>query len=115
MAIAFCGGSSPDITWRIDYDDVAHTVTAISSGIGRATVVVEQTDGKRAKVTFAASGEQLPPIAVPSDIEATVNVTRAATLGTDLVVNNVTLKPTAPSKPGGSGGFVVVCAYYQNP
>src|SRR6478735_3081850 len=103
MAIATCGGSTPALTWKIDYDDVAHSVTATSSGTGRATVVVEQANGKRAKVTFTEQGG-LPALTVPADIQATVDVTRAVTIGTDQTINGVTLKPNPPSKAGGQGG-----------
>lgn len=119
MAISTVGGSSANgsanggFDWHVDYDDVAHTATAFSAGVGRCTVVVAQSNGQRAKITFAASGDQRPVVAVPADIEATVNVTRAVVIGTPLVVSPVTLKPFPPVKPGGVGGFEMVCEYYQ--
>lgn len=119
MAISTVGGSSAGgaagggFEWRVDYDDVAHSATATSAGVGRCTVVCEQADGRRAKITFAVAGEQRPPVTVPADIEATVNITRAVTIGTPLTISPVTLKPFPPVKAGGVGGFLMVCEYWQ--
>jgi hypothetical protein len=114
MSIATCSGSSNGgaagggFEWTGEYDDVANTVTIDSAGVGMDSVVLEQSDGRRARVNFAASGDarQLPP--VPAAIQTTVNVTRAVVIGQQLVITGVTLKPIPPSKPGGVGGFTIV-------
>lgn len=107
------GAAAGGFDWRVVYDDVAHTATATSAGVGRCTVVAEQSDGRRAKLTFAVSGDPRPTVAIPADIEATVNVTRAIVIGTPLTVSPITLKPFPPVKPGGVGGFLMVCEYWQ--
>jgi hypothetical protein len=117
MAVATCAGSSnggaPNgFEWTGEYDDVAHTVTITSAGVGIDTAVVEQSNGQRARIDFAAAGEQRPPIVIPQAIQATVDITRTVTTGAPLTITGVTLKPNPPSKPGGVGGFVLVCDYW---
>lgn len=118
MAIETVGGSSAGgaaaggFEWQVDYDDVAHTVTATSAGTGICSVVVEQSNGRRARIDFAAPGETRPPLTIPADIQATVDATQAVVIGTPLTITNIRLKPFAPVKPGGVGGFLMVCEYW---
>jgi hypothetical protein len=119
VAVETIGGSSAGgaaaggFEWGVSYDDVAHSATATSAGFGRCTVVVEEATGQRARLNFAAAGDNRPPITIPADIQATVDVTRAIVIGTPLTISPVILKPFPPVKAGGQGGFLLVCEYWQ--
>jgi hypothetical protein len=97
MTLSTVGGSSPGFTWSAVYDDAPNpdTVTVQADGVGRDTVVVAQADGQRAAIQFV----QFLPLAT----------TRQVVIGSGpVVISTPPLKPFAPSKPGGQGGFQVL-------
>lgn len=114
MSIATASDQNEFVSWDVAYDDVAHTMTINGTGPGRCTLILEQADGKRAAAQFVQQdGVKSTPIPVPPDIVPTL--ARAPVLivippgGTGTrVFNNTTLRPIAPTKPGGTGTFIVV-------
>lgn len=100
--------------WTAVYDDVAHTLVVQGSGPGRCTVIVEQSDGKRAAAEFVqASGQASVPIPVPDDVLPTLAVPAVTVTvpqgGTgSRTFSGITLKAFPPSKPGGQGTFKLV-------
>lgn len=108
--------SSAAMSWDATYDDVAHTLVINGTGPGRCTIVVEQSNGKRAAAEFVqATGPLSTPIPVPDDIVPTLAVAPVLVTvpsgGTGTrTFSAITLKPYAPSKPGGQGTFALINA-----
>jgi hypothetical protein len=111
MTVSSVGGSSPGFTWSAVYDDAPNpdTVTVQADGVGRDTVVVAQADGQRAAIQFVqASGPSATPVPVDAQF-LPLATTRQVVIGAGpVVINTPALKPFAPSKPGGQGGFQVL-------
>jgi hypothetical protein len=115
VATASVGGQDAVMNWQGTYDTVTNQAVLTATGPGRVTVVLEQTDGKRAAVQFVqASGPGATPIPVDPSIVDTLAVAPVVVTiplgGTGTRTFTASLKPYPPSKPGGTGSFAVIDA-----